>query len=102
MLTRIVRMQFKGEHVLEFEKIFNETYKYIRNFKGCRFLQLYKDQTDLNTYYTISKWENEGDLEKYRESELFVGTWARTKKLFSAPAEAFSLNKEVEDATNPF
>ncbi len=95
-------MEFMPEKVLDFKKMFNETYSRIRNFDGCRFLELYQDEQDAHTFYTISKWDDEGKLEIYRNSELFRTTWAITRTYFSGPPIAYSLLKTVEDTTNPF
>lgn len=95
-------MQFKEERVEDFKKLFDETYSRIRNFDGCRFLELYTDNQSPHCFYTMSKWENEDRLQEYRNSTLFRETWAITKSYFSAPPMAYSLLKNVEDLTNPF
>jgi quinol monooxygenase YgiN len=102
MLVRIVRMQFDAEKVEDFKKMFNETYSRIRNFKGCRFLELYTDEDEPNVFYTMSKWDDVNKLEEYRHSELFRETWAITKTYFSGVPVAYSLTRNVEDAINPF
>jgi autoinducer 2-degrading protein len=102
MMVRIVRMEFAPEKVETFKKLFNETYERIRNFDGCRFLELYEDSPQANIFYTVSKWDNENKLEIYRNSTLFRETWKVTKSCFSAPPLAYSLVKKVEDLTNPF
>ena len=102
MVVRIVRMQFMPEKVADFKKTFDNTYDRIRNFEGCRFLELYQDEKDATVFYTISKWEHPDQLEVYRNSELFRQTWAITKSYFSGPPLAYSLMKNVEDPTNPF
>lgn len=102
MLVRIVRMEFNKDKVDDFIKMFNETYPQIRNFNGCRFLELYQDEQNASCYYTMSKWENEEALEKYRQSDLFKRTWAITKTYFGGPPVAYSLLKKVNDSTNPF
>src|SRR5688572_5409195 len=102
MLVRIVRMHFKNDQVEDFKKLFNNTYHQIRNFKGCRFLELYQDERDANVFYTISKWDHPEQLEEYRNSDLFRDTWAITKTYFSGPPVAYSMHKEVGDSTNPF
>lgn len=102
MLIRIVRMQFNENNVEDFIKMFNKTYPRIRNFNGCRFLELYQDEKNTNYYYTISKWDNAESLEEYRKSELFRDTWAITKSYFSGPPYAYSIFKKIEDSTNPF
>ncbi|MFM1898201.1 MAG: hypothetical protein RL577_441, partial [Bacteroidota bacterium] len=41
---------------------------------------------------TLSRWESVDDLERYRNSQLFEETWAKTKVLFDRKPEAFSYN----------
>ncbi len=95
-------MHFKQEKIEDFKKMFEETYSRIRNFDGCRFLELYQDEEDATVFYTISKWDHPDRLETYRNSDLFRDTWAITKTYFSSPPLAYSLNKQVNDSTNPF
>ena len=90
MVVRIVRMHFREEAVAQFLTIFESNKIAIRNFPGCRHLELLKDINHPGTYMTISHWEHTDDLEAYRKSELFVNVWARVKKLFVARTEAFT------------
>lgn len=102
MLVRIVRMQFQPDKTGDFLKLFKNTYTQIRSFEGCSFLELYSDQNMPDIFYTISKWDNEEKLAAYRSSGLFNETWAITKSYFAGPPVAYSLNKVVNDSTNPF
>lgn len=95
-------MNFQSDKKEAFLELFKKTYSRIRNFDGCSFLELYQDVETPDVYYTMSKWENQEKLEAYRNSELFISTWAITKSFFSGPPVAYSLNKEVNDAINPF
>lgn len=95
-------MVFMTEKTEDFKKLFNQTYSQIRNFDGCRFLELYEDSEQANAFYTVSKWDSSDHLEEYRKSNLFRETWAITKSFFSASPVAYSLDKRVEDSTNPF
>lgn len=91
MITRIVKMTFRSEHTSDFEKIFQAVSPDISKFKGCSGVQLFKDSNDPRIYFTFSTWEAEADLENYRQSSLFKGTWQKTKPLFEAKAEAWTL-----------
>jgi heme oxygenase (mycobilin-producing) len=93
MVVRIVRMHFREEAVPEFLAIFDSNKTAIRNFPGCRHLELLKDINHSGTYMTLSHWEHTDDLEAYRKSELFESVWARVKKLFVARTEAFTMVK---------
>lgn len=92
MLKRLVKLQFQEDKVNDFIQIFEETKQRIRHFPGCQHLELWRTG---NTFFTYSIWETEAALDHYRHSELFKTTWARTKALFSAKPEAWSL--EVVD-----
>ena len=90
-LKRIVRMEFQKEKVADFLLLFNEVQPKIAKYPGCSHVELCKDASASNIYYTFSLWESEDSLEDYRYSNLFKETWARTKVLFSAKPQAFSL-----------
>ncbi|TRW24289.1 antibiotic biosynthesis monooxygenase [Flavobacterium zepuense] len=95
MFVRIVKMGFQEEHVALFLENFEKVKQDIRNFAGNRLLELYCDKADPTLFFTYSYWETEADLETYRNSELFINTWAETKPLFKQKAEAWSVDKLV-------
>jgi heme-degrading monooxygenase HmoA len=89
-------MHFTEAGVEEFLEIFNANKVAIRNFEGCTHLQLLRDKDDPTVFTTLSHWESEENLEKYRKSELFGKVWGRVKSLFSERTIAFSLEKYIE------
>lgn len=91
MLIRIVKMHFAPTYVDEFKILFNNIKLLISNFEGCDGVKLLQDETDKNIFFTISKWQSAVDLENYRNSNLFVETWAKVKPNFKNKAEAWSL-----------
>jgi len=91
--VRIVKMEFKEEKIEEFLTNFNSVKEKIRNTKGCRLLELYRGKTNSKIFFTYSYWEKEEDLENYKNSELFKTVWAKTKILFNAKPEAWSVDK---------
>ncbi|MFY0714013.1 antibiotic biosynthesis monooxygenase [Seonamhaeicola sp. NFXS20] len=93
MFVRIVKMGFHEMHIDTFLSNFNTNKKQIRNFKGCKFLELYRDKNNPNIFFTYSYWETENDLEQYRQSELFKNVWNKTKVLFNTKPEAWSVDK---------
>ncbi|HCR49140.1 MAG TPA: antibiotic biosynthesis monooxygenase [Rhodothermales bacterium] len=93
MLIRIVRMTFRPETVPNFLTLFKEIFPVIRNMPGCRHLELWQDADLPEVFSTFSHWEAAEDLERYRQSEYFKATWARTKVLFDAPPLAWSQAK---------
>lgn len=90
MIVRIVRMTFVPEKTEAFLEIFNGSKSKIRSFPGCHHLELWQDTSAPEVFTTYSHWENEEALEKYRHSELFKNTWAKTKVLFAAKPVAWS------------
>ena len=95
MIIRIVKMTFAPEKVNDFLEIFNSSKQHIRNFKGCTHLELLNDINSPNIFFTYSYWQTENDLNTYRNSELFERVWSKTKILFSAKAEAWSVEQKV-------
>lgn len=94
MLTRIVKLTFKTENITDFIRIFEETKQFIRDFEGCISLELFQDLGNPNIFFTYSKWESEDYLELYRNSDFFKNVWGKTKLLFSAKPEAWSVQKK--------
>lgn len=92
MFTRIVKMEFQNENVDIFLHNFEEIKEKIRNFPGCSLLELYRDKNTDSIFFTYSRWNDEQDLENYRNSELFKEVWGITKPLFSSRAEAWSVD----------
>jgi len=84
-------MTFREEEVPAFLAIFEEVNPKIRALDGCLHLELLQDVANPAVLFTFSFWENETALDAYRQSELFRATWKRTKVLFAAKAEAWSV-----------
>ncbi|NDC42471.1 MAG: antibiotic biosynthesis monooxygenase [Chitinophagia bacterium] len=98
MIIRIVKMHFHSENVGTFTQLFEERKSTIRNFPGCQHLELWQDGHEPDTFFTYSHWASEKDLDHYRFSEFFKDTWSRTKALFSAPPQAWSVvRKQVAE-----
>ena len=95
MFVRIVKMSFHPENIQEFLVNFNQNKQNIRNSTGCRLLEMYRDKTDSNIFFTYSYWENEQDLENYRNSDLFKDIWAKTKPMFNDKPVAWSVDELV-------
>ena len=91
MLKRIVKMTFREAEVPAFLELFEEVEPTIRAREGCHHLELWQDQHRPDVLFTFSIWENEAALDAYRQSEFFAKTWRRTKALFAARAEAWSV-----------
>ena len=95
MFVRIVKMSFHPEYIDQFLVNFEKKREFIRKSPGCRLLELYRGKQDTNIFFTYSYWDQEEDLENYRNSDLFKGVWAETKVLFNDKPEAWSVDKVV-------
>lgn len=84
-------MTFVPGKVNDFLEVFNDAKNKILSCEGCKHVELLKDIEKPGVLFTYSHWENPEHLEKYRNSELFKTTWAKTKILFAEKAEAWSL-----------
>ncbi|MFD1015352.1 putative quinol monooxygenase [Winogradskyella rapida] len=93
MLVRIVKMSFEPSNIEEFLTNFDQVKDKIRHFEGCNFLELYRDQQQPHIFFTYSYWDSETHLNQYRHSDLFKGVWSKTKPLFNAKPEAWSVDK---------
>ncbi|EKB49898.1 putative quinol monooxygenase [Cecembia lonarensis] len=96
MLIRIVRMTFQEDKVKAFQDNFDVNKEKIRNFPGCRHLELWQDENIKNIFMTYSHWDSEEALNQYRDSELFKSVWTYTKTLFADKPTAFSVKKIEE------
>ncbi len=88
-------MSFEPSKIEEFLANFDLNKEHIRYFKGCKFLELYRNKEQPNIFFTYSYWETETDLENYRQSELFKTVWSKTKVFFNRKPEAWSVEKVV-------
>ena len=88
-------MSFHPEYIDQFLANFEKKREFIRNSPGCRLLELYRGKQDTNIFFTYSYWDQEEDLENYRNSDLFKEVWAETKVLFNDKPEAWSVDKVV-------
>ena len=95
MFIRIVKMSFEEKHIDTFLENFHQNKTDIRNFDGCRLLELYRDKEHSNVFFTYSYWEAQENLDNYRQSDLFKSVWAKTKILFNDKPQAWSVDKIV-------
>ena len=93
MIVRVVKMTFRPEEVGHFLALFEGWRHQIIAFPGCRHLELLHDLHDERVLFTYSTWDHADDLEAYRTSAVFAGVWPVVKKLFAAPAQAWTLDR---------
>lgn len=86
-------MSFHSEFIPKFLEMFDEKKALIKSSKGCLLLELYQDHSNPELFFTYSHWENDTDLENYRNSTLFKETWAQTKTYFNDKPQAWSVDK---------
>lgn len=91
MITRVVKMTFRPEAREEFLAVFNANRQFIAGFEGCSSLQILHEKARPEVFFTISAWESEEHLNRYRNSELFGKVWGKTKTMFAAKPEAWTL-----------
>ena len=84
-------MSFEPDRIEEFLANFEANKEKIRNFEGCRHLELLRDKDNTNRFFTYSYWVDEAALENYRNSALFKGIWTETKAMFNERPEAWSV-----------
>jgi heme-degrading monooxygenase HmoA len=90
-MIRIVKMVFKEDKVNEFTKLFSDSKEFIEDMPGCKSVKLLNEINQANIFFTYSIWDSEEHLNNYRNSELFANVWAKTKVLFDAKPEAWSV-----------
>ena len=93
MLIRIVKMTFSPDKTGDFITEFNKRKHFIASFEGCEGVELLRDISNPNIFFTYSKWQNEEFLEKYRQSELFGNVWRLVKQWFDDKPEAWSVRQ---------
>lgn len=94
MFVRIVKMSFHSKYIPEFLEMFDEKKQQIKNSEGCLLLELYQDKTNPEIFFTYSHWKHESNIENYRNSILFIETWAQTKTYFNDKPQAWSVDKK--------
>lgn len=93
MIKRVVKMTFKTEYIERFKDIFSVSQPLIKAMNGCHHVELLQDVKNPCVFFTLSIWDDTQSLDNYRNSELFEGVWGKTKILFDAKPEAWSLNQ---------
>ena len=95
-MIRIVKLTFQPSKIETFKQLFETNKIRIRNFEGCRHLELLRDKNRPEIFFTYSYWNDEDALNNYRHSEVFKEIWTETKTMFSDKPEAWSVDREVE------
>jgi quinol monooxygenase YgiN len=104
MIKRIVKMSFMPGRIEEFKQIYFSSQSKIAASEGCIGVDLLQDKEDPGIFFTFSLWENETQLNAYRESELFISVWNAVKILFNARPEAWTthqVQEKTDDGNSP-
>ncbi len=89
-------MSFPKENGALFLEIFNEHRDQIRAAEGCTYLELWQtEEEEATLFFTHSKWESEAHLNNYRHSDIFKIVWPKTKALFNAAPQAWTVNSLI-------
>lgn len=89
-------MSFPKENTALFLEIFNEHRNQIRAAEGCTYLELWQtEEEEATLFFTHSKWESEAHLNNYRHSDIFKIVWPKTKALFNASPQAWTVNSLI-------
>ena len=85
-------MTFRPQEVNNFLSVFNTNKQFIAGFEGCISLQILNEKSRPEVFFTISVWESEEHLNRYRDSKLFEDVWGKTKLMFAEKPEAWTLD----------
>lgn len=104
MLVRIVRLTFEPDAVEQFLDLFDDTAPKIRDFAGCRHLELWRDRDAPHVCTTYSHWKSKEALDQYRNSRLFQETWSTVTSWFADRPEAhsYSVIRPADDIESAF
>jgi len=90
-ILRIVKMEFRIDQLDDFDGLFVSNEAAIAGMPGCRGVKLLKGANNPSIRTTLSWWDSEQDLERYRQSEVFGNVWPKTKSMFAASPIAWSV-----------
>ena len=91
MIYRIVKLHFQTTKTASFLELFNQVVTKVNEQPGCIEMYMIQDLHNPAIFITHSKWEQEQDLNNYRNSALFKTIWPTIKPWFEVKAEAWSM-----------
>ena len=92
MITRIVKLEFQDDKIDEFLSFFDSIKQVVNSFPGCEGMMLYVDINDPTIVITYSYWQEQSNLDDYRNSSQFGSIWPKIKPWFSEKPQAWTLN----------
>ena len=88
MITRIVKLSIKKNHINDFAAFAEKIKTTIQGFDGCNELKILQNNYNPEIFMTYSIWDNEAALNEYRKSDFFRNIWPKAKLWFSAKPKA--------------
>ncbi|MCO5260163.1 MAG: antibiotic biosynthesis monooxygenase [Crocinitomicaceae bacterium] len=85
-------MTFEENKINDFLTFFDSIKHIVNNFPGCNGMQLLQDKQHPFIVFTYSNWQDESNLETYRNSDDFKRIWSTIKPWFAQKAEAWSVD----------
>jgi len=70
MITRIVKVKLKSEHVEEFNAFMETFTKTTKEFKNNHHVDYFADMDEPSNFHIYTIWKTEGALSKFRNSDL--------------------------------
>ncbi|MGB1206619.1 MAG: putative quinol monooxygenase [Chitinophagales bacterium] len=95
MIVRIVKMEFQPEKANDFETLFKSIKHKIVQTEGCFHLELWRDISNQNIFFTYSKWESQFFLDQYKQTDVFKRAWPKAKSMFAKKPAAWSVKQIV-------
>jgi len=92
-IIRIVRLTFSESTIDACENLYAKHAEAIASQPGCFGVELVEDVNNPYVRATVSRWDSEESLNRYRDSELFGEVWPETKALFAGTPEVWSYKK---------
>ena len=86
-------MEFQPKKADDFKVLFASIKHKILQAEGCFHLELWRDVSNKNVFFTYSKWENELFLDKYKQSDVFKNAWPKAKAMFAKKPAAWSVKQ---------
>ncbi|MFW5659128.1 MAG: putative quinol monooxygenase [Bacteroidota bacterium] len=91
MIIRLVRLPTSPERLPRLKAVLADVMPTVRQQPGCTHLELLADHDQPCVLFTLSHWQSDADLQRYRKSEVFGKVWPRLKAELSEKPSAVSL-----------
>lgn len=72
MITRIIKVKLKKEHIEKFNTFMESFSQKTREFKNNHHVDYFADLEDASHFHIYTIWKTEGALNKFRKSEINI------------------------------